>query len=327
MISQVLDHASQHHGLVRLEALQSIGVTRKHMDAWTGRGLLSLEGRSVYRAPGSPPTWRQHALRGVWTVGPTAHASHRTAAALWGLSDGRGVEVLVPKGTGARMGTASVHETRHLTGVDVDERDGIPVTSIERTLVDLARVLDLGSMARTLDAAVQRELTTYRGIERRLRTMPTRGRKGVVLLRMLLAERLGSPAEATNPFEEMMRRILRDSDLPTPTRQEKVEQGGQRYYIDFAFPAQMVAVECDGLLGHGSPAAQAYDLQRQNDIIEAGWNLRRFPWSSVRNDPSGTLSSIRRAMMANGWTPPPQLTGLAPATEGPRRSVRQGQEN
>jgi very-short-patch-repair endonuclease len=82
-----------------------------------------------------------------------------------------------------------------------------------------------------------------------------------------------------------------------------VQGSESRYYLDFAFPANKVAIECDGLLGHGSPSAQGYDLKRQNEIIEAGWNLRRFSWSQVNTERALVLESIREAMIASGWHP------------------------
>ncbi len=305
-ITDLLEHASHHHGLVRSDHATALGISRERLDRLRDRGLLRFEGHNVYRVTGSQSTWLQRVLRGVWATGCAARASHRTAAALWGLREGRSLEVIVPKGVGAHTSHARVHETRHLRGVDVDVRHGIPVTSIERTLVDLAAVLPMGVLARALDDAHAQELTTFVAVEQRLCAMPTKGRRGVGVLRVLLEERIGSPKEEKNPFEEMMRRILASSDLPTPERQEMVEAGTNRYYIDFAYPEFMVAIECDGLLGHGSPAAQAYDLERQNAIIEAGWNIRRFPYSAVRLDPAQTLETIRRAMITNGWTPDPR---------------------
>ena len=302
-IDRLLADAGHHHGLIHAEHAREMGVDRSKLDRLRSRGVLTLEGHSVFRVAGSPSTWRQHALRGTWATGHMGLLSHRSAAALWELGDGRAIEVLVPKGVGARPDGTQVHQTRHLSAVDVDERDGIPVTSIERTLVDLAAVVPMGRLARLLDEAVRAEHTTYKRIYRRLAAMPTRGRSGVRILRILLAERLETAPGDHNPFEAMMNRILGRSELPRPVRQQKLDCVSDRYYLDFAWPEHMVAVECDGLGSHGSPAAMAYDLKRQNDVIEAGWNLRRFPWSEVRLHPARTLATVRRALIASGWSP------------------------
>lgn len=303
-IRTVMELAASNHGLIRLEDGESAGVTRRQLEAMTRRGLLRLEYNNVWAVSGSPPTWPQRALRAAWCTGASALVSHRSAVALWGLGIGRSVEVLVPMSTGARPPGVRVHQTRFLAGVDIDRVQGIPVTSVERTLVDIAALLPMGQLARTLDSAVAQEITTYLQTAERLITMPTRGRKGTRILRLLLEERIGSGLCIGNPFEEIMARLIARSDLPEPSRQHMVQGSESRYYLDFAFPVHRVAIECDGLLGHGSASAQAADLKRQNEIIQAGWNLRRFSWSQVNTEGAEVIEMIRQAMIASGWQPP-----------------------
>lgn len=308
-LDAMLFEAATRHGLLTIDTASRHGVDRNHLDRLCRKGVLEFMGSCVYRCIGSPDTWLQRAMIGVLATGGAALASHRCAAAAWGLEKGRAIEVVVPKGTGARTAHARVHDTRHMRGVDVDTRFGVPVTSIERTLVDLAGGLPLGQLARHLDKAQSDGLTTFEQVHQRMCSMPTRGRRGVPILRMLLEERLGSFAEDDNPFEALMAKLIADSDLPDAKRQVLVEVAQRRYYLDFAFCEHMVAIECDGLLGHGSASAQALDLARQNDILEQGWTLRRFTWSDVRTQPDAVLDRIRRALLANGWRPdPPQRT-------------------
>ncbi len=265
--------------------------------------MIRLVGNEVYAVEGAPLGWRQQLLGATWITGSMARASHGSAAAVWGLSTGRGIEVLVPMSTGGTPPGVRVHKTRFLTGADVDECDGQAVTSIERTIIDLAAVVPMGRLARLFDTAIEGELTSADRVLGHLRTMPTRGRTGVRILRILLTERLGLERIDFNPFERMMARLIARSDLPEPVRQHPLDLDGARYYLDFAFPRYRVAIECDGMLGHGSASAQAYDLVRQNAILADGWNLRRFGWSSVRTSPAETLATVRRALLASGWTP------------------------
>lgn len=295
--------AASNHGLVNLNQSESVGVSRRHLERLEQRGLLRLVYNNVWSAGGSPDTWHQRALGATWCTGAGALLSHRSASAIWGLQECRGVEVLVAMNTGARPPGVRVHQTRFLTGVDVDQRHGIGVTSIERTLVDMASVIPLGQLARLLDASVAAGLTTFEQVVGRLVTMPTRGRKGMPILRMLLQERTGCNTVDGSPFESLMAGLIGRSDLPVPVRQHMVVGSESRYYLDFAFPEHKVAIECDGLLGHGSPSAQSYDLRRQNEIIERGWNLRRFSWSQVNTESAQVIESIRNAMIASGWCP------------------------
>jgi very-short-patch-repair endonuclease len=302
-LSSLFLDAADSHGLLRVDTAEARGVSRNQLDRLCTRGIIEFCGKCVYRVAGSPDTWQQRVMLGVLATGDSSRASHRCAAAIWGLADGRSAEVIVPKGQGARTRYAKVHDTRHLRGVDVDTRHGIPVTSIERTLVDVAGVLPMGRTARLLDRARSEGLTTYEQVHQRICTMPTRGRRGIRTLRLLLVERIGTIAGESNPFEAMLERLISKSDLPTPQRQLVVQGPLSRYYLDFAFPGYKVAIECDGLLGHASASAQAYDLSRQNDIIEAGWDLRRFTWSDVNNHPEDVIQRVRRALIANGWSP------------------------
>lgn len=304
-LESLLDHASRHHGLLHRADTEAHGIHRRTLDRLCDRAHLVPVANGVYRVRGSADTWHQRVLAGVLATGPQALASHRTAAALWGLPHARrsSVEVLVPRGIGAHHRLARQHETRHLTGHDVDLQDRIPVTSVERTVVDLAAVVPMGPLARLLDDVHELELSSFRRIDEFLDRMPTRGRRGVAVLRVLLEERIGTPKERKQPFEELLNGLITRSKLPPPVRQQRVDHDGQRFYVDFAWPEHRLAVECDGG-GHATPAAHAYDLNRQNVIIEQGWNLRRFPWSEVRFHPDRVLATIRRALVDGGWSPP-----------------------
>ena len=300
----LLDVAAVHHGVFRYDDARERGVTRATIDGLRRAGVVELLGSRVYRVRGAPVTWRNRLTCGVWATGPLTLASHRSAAALWGLLEPRGIEVLTPMSTGGCPPAVTVHRTRCLSGADLGCLEQIPVTGIERTLIDLAAVVPMGRVARTMDEAAERELTTPRRILEHLRTMPTRGRSGVRILRVLLEERLDLAPGEMNPFESMMDRLLRSADLPAFVRQHPLDLGGSRYYLDFAFPTHKVAIECDGMLGHASASAQSYDLARQNAILADGWSLRRFSWSSLRLEREATLGLIREALLDSGWNPP-----------------------
>jgi very-short-patch-repair endonuclease len=133
--------------------------------------------------------------------------------------------------------------------------------------------------------------------------MPTRGRRGSRQLWALLSERTGDPDERANAWENLMARLLRGSDLPVPVRQQKVEVDGHVHYLDFAFPAQMVAVECDSLEWHSTSQQLLHDLDRQHRCESAGWAFKRFVKSQALADPAGTVAKVRSLMVERGWSP------------------------
>jgi len=100
-----------------------------------------------------------------------------------------------------------------------------------------------------------------------------------------------------------MARLLGRSDLPKPVRQHTVRTPGATYYLDFAWPAFRVALECDSALAHSGAAATRYDLDRQHDCEALGWRFKRFLPSHLRDDPTGTLAKVRHELIAAGWSP------------------------
>jgi hypothetical protein len=138
--------ARQHHGLILGEHARAAGISHAAIRRRVDNGQLEPVGHGLHRLAGAPIDWRQRALAAVWLAGPEALLSHRAAATLWGL-DGISPavpEVLVPRWS--RRGTrstsrATTHETLDLVGADRSARDGIPCTSIVRTLLDVAAVV------------------------------------------------------------------------------------------------------------------------------------------------------------------------------------------
>lgn len=304
-IDSLMLHASRHLGLLRVADAELHDLTRAQLDRLRSRGVLELLGENVYRVAGSPPSWDQQVLAASWRVGPQAAASLRSAAALYNLSRSRRsiAEVLVPRGAGARPNGVRVHETRHLRGADLSFVGPIPVTSPERTIIDMA---GLGPVQRTeqmLDDAIHKGLSTSRRIANHLGSMPTRGRRGAASLWQILSERTGDPNERANAWENLMSRLLRTSDLPAPSRQHKVVAADSTYYLDFAFPNEMVAIECDSIEAHSTGPEMRYDLDRQHRCESLGWTFKRFVISQAREDPVGTVGKIRELMLTRGWLP------------------------
>ena len=118
----------------------------------------------VYRLAGVPETWRQRVLGACWAE--DGLACGRTAAALYGL-DGFAsavVEVVVPRGRRRANPSLRVHESRDLVAADRAERDRIPLTRIERTLIDLAAAVPATKVEQGLDDALRRGLTTAEAV-------------------------------------------------------------------------------------------------------------------------------------------------------------------
>src|SRR5436305_2104854 len=137
--------AVRQHGLLLRAQVLDVGLTDAMIDHRIRSGRWARVCPGLYRLAGVPVSWRQRALAACLVAGPGAVVSHRSAAVLWGVSGFRPgrVEITVPPGGSNRSTLARVHRSP-VQGV---RRDGVPVTSPARTIVDLAAVVGGGVAA------------------------------------------------------------------------------------------------------------------------------------------------------------------------------------
>src|SRR5262249_31155436 len=143
-----------------------------------------------------------------------------------------------------RTSKLTVHRTDELPRIDRTRRDGIPMTSSARTLIDLAGVLDAEPLEAAVECALRRRLVIERFLLRRVGELSAKGRPGIAALREILDRRDDAALESA--LEVKVWRLLVRSGLPTRVRQHPVEIDGRRYRLDFAWPSFRIAVEADG---------------------------------------------------------------------------------
>ena len=119
-------------------------------------------------------------------------------------------EVTCPRWRRARHDGLLVHETTALSDRDMTAVDGIPVTTIERTILDLAAVCSSFTVDLAIDSAIRRQLTNVDKLCAMLRRVGKRGRKGTKTLRRLLADRDSQYTPTESEREQML--------LPRPAR-------------------------------------------------------------------------------------------------------------
>ncbi|MBK5287870.1 MAG: hypothetical protein JJE46_05315, partial [Acidimicrobiia bacterium] len=204
-----------------------------------------------------------------------ALAPHLTAAALRdldGVERGR-VELTRPGVAPLDLRHVVVHRSLHLEPVDRTVVDGIPVTSVARTLADCSGVLSLGQLARALDSALVGRLVKRADLlEVASRLGPAPGRK-ITNLRRLLAER-GPDADTAGSRPEMrLFRVLRAAGLREPVSQFKVEWGSHYFLLDAAYPDLLVDLEYQGFDPHRTRSAFDRDARRARALTAAGWRV------------------------------------------------------
>jgi very-short-patch-repair endonuclease len=295
-----LDHLgrSQYGLSTRDQLLPMLGADR--LQRLLAAERLEVVHPTVYRHAGAPVTPEQRLLAAVLAVGPEGLASHRSAAWLWRLLPDRALpiepEITVPHPRMPRLRGVIVHRSLDLHAERASFTRGIPVTHPLLTVLHLGVVVGQEVLEDAVDLGLQRRMFTIAGLEALHGRFGRRGRNGAGVLRRLLDERALGADRPDGLLEPRMARLLRDRGLPQARFQYEVAVGGRRYFIDFAYPDVKLAIEVDGYATRSSPRALQRHLDRQNDLVEAGWTVLRFTWSDVVRRPAMVARRIQRML-------------------------------
>ena len=236
-------------------------------------------------------------MAAVLAAGPGAALSHRSAADLAELraTDRRRIDVIVPREHAARIAGVAVHRSRTLTPADITTVDGIPCTTVARTLLDLAAVTPRRSTERAIEQAEVQGVLDYRATVAQLeRNRSTRGAKR---LRAALADHAGD-APTESELEERFLALCRQAGLPLPERQVHInpDDGEPALRVDFAWRAQRLVVETDGGKYHRTRAKFESDRRKDQRLALAGWRVLRITWRQLIDEPARIVETIRKLL-------------------------------
>jgi very-short-patch-repair endonuclease len=292
--------AESQHGVVTRAQARARGFSEDAI-YWrlkTGRWECLYPG--VYRLAGSERTHEQELLSACMAGGPTAVASHRSAARLLGLPVRSGqVEITILEARRARLNGVKVHRAARLDRVDRDRVDGIPVTSVARTLIDLSGALGRAGLEAALDHALSQRLVPLSYLKSRLEALGTQGRQGAGLLAGLIAVRLDGPRPAM-AFERRLQAALARAGLAAAREHEVRLPNGRTRRIDFAFPEYKLAVEADSYRYHFDLDDWSEDRTRNNELVALGWRILPVTYRHLTRNPRAVTEQIRRALEADG---------------------------
>lgn len=230
-------------------------------------------------------------MAAVIAGGPRACLSHRAGAALWDLvaPDWRPIDVTVPGGSrSARRGIVT-HRSR-LAPEDCHVIDATPVTSLARTLLDLAEVTSPTQHRRAYERAERLELLDTRAIDRLLER--SNGRHGVGRLRALLDYDPTAAARAESELERLFLDLVRAHELPTPQVNVLVEG----FLVDAYWPAARLVVELDSYEHHTDREAFESDRARHSTLRLAGCHSVAFTYRQVVDRPAWVASVVRHLL-------------------------------
>jgi hypothetical protein len=292
--------ASKQLGLVTRDQAHEARVGNETLRRLVIGGVLQRVTPRVFRLTSSTPTWHQRVLAACLDGGDECYASHRTAAALHhldGFSPGGIIEVVVPMAVRHRRLDVIVHHTRALPACDRQRVGSIRTTSVARTLIDLGAVLPGTYVEEALDSAERDQKVSRRQIEARYQALRAPGRNGIGAMTQILDQRLAIERIPWSVLERRVRRLLAAADLPQPTSRFKLAlPDGSVAEIDFAFAPIPLGFEVDGNIAHATPRQRAKDTVRANSLNNLGWELRRFTYEQVVEEPSYVADVLRRAL-------------------------------
>lgn len=186
-----------------------------------------------------------------------------------------------------------VHRTSSLHPDDIASRHGIPITSVARTLVDVAGCMDRQELERAVSTAERAGMTTRAAILQTLDRHPRRC--GAPVLRALLD---GGPTLTRSEAEERFVALLRQGGLPLP----EVNAVLHGYEVDCVWRAEKVVVEIDGYAFHGSRAAFERDRRRDAALMSAGFRVVRFSWRQITRTSPAVLVAVAQILAGAGST-------------------------
>ena len=285
--------AARQHGVVTRAQLIDAGLGRGAIEHRLRIGWLHRIYRGVF-AVGHPPLTREARWLGaVLALGEGAALSHACATALWEIRPYTGVyiDVTVPSRTGrASRDRIRLHRSSIFNADDVTTHRGIPITTIARTLLDVAATFKAPALARTIEQTEIRRLFDLRAVERTIARHPNH--PGVTRLRRALA--LYRDDEfSRSELEKAFLALCDANGIPRPLVNHIVE--GKE--VDFLWPDQRLVVETDGRETHFTIAAYEGDRARDAFLLTLGYNVLRCTERQVRSD-GATVASRLAAVLA-----------------------------
>jgi very-short-patch-repair endonuclease len=234
-------------------------------------------------------------MAAVLASGSDALLSHWSAAALWGVRPNSRSRIDVTAPNRSRSSTGIF---RHISSVPPDEREveeGIPVTSVHRTIFDLAAHEELDVVVAMIKEAEYLNRWDRLSLPDLLERYP--GKRGSRNLRFAL-ERLKEepPGRKRSRLEERFAPFLRRHHLPLPCFNDWVLLDSKRYRVDCHWPGTNQIVELDGWAGHHTRSAFQDDRARDRALTAAGFSVTRLTWNQLDDEPEAIAIDLRNLL-------------------------------
>ncbi len=222
--------------------------------------------------------------------GPGAVLSHRPAGAEWQLRDWSGRQTITVASWRRSTKQIEIHSSP-LPPDEITILEGIPITTVPRTLLDLATVLDPNALLNAVNRAEARGMGDVLSLPAILERHA--GERGTLRLRTVLQDAGYGKGVTFEELEEAFARFLAERDLPRPLLNATVRVDGANYSPDCLWPGQRVIVELHSAKWHGTRPAIARDATRDRRLLLAGYRVVHVTWAQLHD------AAERRALSAD----------------------------
>jgi very-short-patch-repair endonuclease len=275
--------AGRQHGIVKRKQVRDAGLSREGVRRRVKAGWLVPLQDGVYAVGHMALTDKSHLVAAVYACGEDALASHRAAGKLWGILRGsQPIEVTGPRSREVAKGF-TLHRSRCIHDEDRALIDNIPVTSLARTLVDLADVLPEKQLANAVHEAELQGLFDLTQVQRVLERLP--GRRGRHKLRRVLSAYKDVQPFTRSRAERLVLQMCEEYGLQAPRTNTWVGS----HEVDFYWPEAKLALEFDGRAVHRTTKAFYEDRKRDRALAARGIHVVR---ATDRDEPAALAAEL-----------------------------------
>jgi very-short-patch-repair endonuclease len=291
----IFELARRQYGVIDRDQLTWLGLPGAGIDYRVKLGRLQVIHRGVYGL-GPLQSKLSSWMAAVLAAGPGAVLSHRSAAQLWGLIEGFSspIGVTLPR---ARRGRPGIRF--HRSSLPDDERtrfEGIPVTTVPRTLLDCAPTMSARQLERMINEADVLRLHDRLSLPDLLHRYPRRS--GSRKLWEALRKRNAGSTRTRSEIEELLVELVDELGLQRPEFNVQIEVDGETFEIDALWRAERIAVELDSRQFHDTPLAFERDRRRDRKLIAAGWRPVRITWRQITDERAAVGGDLTRMLAA-----------------------------
>ena len=213
--------------------------------------------------------------------GPNAVLSHRPAGAALNLREWSGRAAITTPGWRRSVPGIEIH-SGDLPFDEVTTWEGIPITTVPRTLFDLASNLDCETLLRAINEAEHQELADALSLPEILARHE--GERGCAKLREVMLDAGYGLGITRSQLEERFARFVVGWDLPCPELNATIHVGDRFYEVDCLWRRQRLVVELQSAKFHGTPIAMARDAERKRRLLLRGFRMIEVTWTHLRTE-------------------------------------------